>query len=336
MDHFLTKKTLAVTRGHTYTYYTNPPDASSPRPKPTVLLVHGWPDDASCWSRVIRDTILPEGYGVVAPDLLGSGESSKPLDEREYDFRKIAGDVVEILEKEDVAKVVLWAHDWGAAFASRIYNYHPSRALALTLTNTNYFAPNSTPFSIDALIELTQKTHGYGICWYWHLFASDEAPQLMTDHIDTLWTILHGSGETWLETFCKENGFRDALFSDRRKSVLPYANEEMKKEWVSKVLADDGLRLKASLMWYRALANGFQDEANTEATQNLVLKVPYLLVRAEDDVCCKGEDHEMLKKAGLLGEDADTEVMGGAHWVMLSHPKEYGRKIVSWLKKKGF
>lgn len=186
------------------------------------------------------------------------------------------------------------------------------------------------------MIERTQKAYGYGIFWYWHLFASDEAPQLMADHIDTLWTILHGSGETWLETFCKENGFRDALVNDRRTPVLPYANEDAKKEWTAKVLANDGLRLKASLMWYRALANGFQDEANKEATQNLVLKVPYLLVRAEGDVCCKGEDHEMLKKAGLLGEDAETDVMGGAHWVMLSHPKEYGEKIVSWLKRKGF
>jgi len=112
MEDFLTKKTLIVTRGHTYTYYTHAPDPSSPQPKPTILMVHGWPDDASYWSQVIRESILPEGYGVVAPDLLGSGESSKPLDESEYDFRRIAGDILEILEKEGVAKVVLWAHDW--------------------------------------------------------------------------------------------------------------------------------------------------------------------------------------------------------------------------------
>jgi soluble epoxide hydrolase/lipid-phosphate phosphatase len=225
----------------------------------------------------------------------------------------------------------------GAGFASRFYNYYPSYVLAMTLTNTNYFAPSSAPFSVEELIELTQRAHGYGIFWYWHLFTSDEAPQLMSDHIDTLWSILHGSGKTWLKTFCKENGFRDALVEDHRKAVRPYATEEMKKEWVAKVQAENGLRLKASLMWYRALAKGFQDEANKEATKNLAVSVPYLLLRAEDDVCCKGEDHEALKKAGLLGEDAEMEVMGEAgHWVMLSHPKEYGEKIVSWLKAKGF
>lgn len=112
MEDFLTKKTLAVTRGHIYTYYTHAPVLSASHPKPTICLIHGWPDDASVWSSVIRDNILPEGYGVIVPDCLGSGDSSKPLDEREYDFRSLCADFAEILESEGVAKVVLWAHDW--------------------------------------------------------------------------------------------------------------------------------------------------------------------------------------------------------------------------------
>lgn len=115
METHLTKKTLKVRRGHNYTYYAQPsPPASpnSPPPKPTILLIHGWPDDASCWSAVVNDCILPAGYGVIAPDCLGSGETSKPLDEREYDFRGMAADLVEILDCEKVENVVLWAHDW--------------------------------------------------------------------------------------------------------------------------------------------------------------------------------------------------------------------------------
>src|SRR3954452_16828927 len=111
----------------------------------------------------------------------------------------------------------------GACLASRFYNYYPSRVLALTLTNTNYFPPSNVPFSVDGFIEMTQKAHGYGMAWYWHLFVSDEAPELMSEHIDTLWTILHGSSETWMETFCKENGFRDALVRDNRYAVRSYA-----------------------------------------------------------------------------------------------------------------
>lgn len=112
MEDFLTKKTLAVTRGHTYTYYTHACAISSSQPKPTIILIHGWPDDASVWRGVIRDAILPEGYSVIVPDCLGSGDTSKPLDEHEYDFRRLCADFAEILETEGVAKVVLWGHDW--------------------------------------------------------------------------------------------------------------------------------------------------------------------------------------------------------------------------------
>lgn len=117
METHLAKKTLTVSRGHRYTYYTCAPAAvrdpqSQRESKPTILLIHGWPDDASCWSGVLNGSIVPAGYGVIAPDCLGSGGSSMPLQEREYDFRAMAADLVEILEAENVPEVLVWAHDW--------------------------------------------------------------------------------------------------------------------------------------------------------------------------------------------------------------------------------
>lgn len=35
-----------------------------------------------------------------------------PLQEREYDFRAMAADLMEILEAENVPEVLIWAHDW--------------------------------------------------------------------------------------------------------------------------------------------------------------------------------------------------------------------------------
>jgi soluble epoxide hydrolase/lipid-phosphate phosphatase len=113
METHLTKKTLTVSRGHKYTYYTSVPSKAS---KPTILLLHGWPDDASCWSEVLDAAIVPVAYGVIAPDCLGSGETAMPLDEREYDFRGMAEDLLEILHVEGVQNVVIWAHDWVSIF----------------------------------------------------------------------------------------------------------------------------------------------------------------------------------------------------------------------------
>ncbi|KAI8223877.1 Bifunctional epoxide hydrolase 2 [Colletotrichum sp. SAR 10_96] len=64
----LTQKTLQVSRGFTYTYYTSPPQKS----KPTLALFHGWPDSAKLWAGLINDHLLPHGYGVLALDTVNN------------------------------------------------------------------------------------------------------------------------------------------------------------------------------------------------------------------------------------------------------------------------
>lgn len=54
-----------------------------------VLLLHGWPQSWYCWRKVIP--ALAQRYTVVAPDLRGLGDSSRPLDG--YDKRTIAEDI---------------------------------------------------------------------------------------------------------------------------------------------------------------------------------------------------------------------------------------------------
>jgi soluble epoxide hydrolase / lipid-phosphate phosphatase len=47
----LEKKTLKVSRGFTYTYYTSPAQDY----KPTLFMVHGFPDAPDTYEDVIRD-----------------------------------------------------------------------------------------------------------------------------------------------------------------------------------------------------------------------------------------------------------------------------------------
>jgi pimeloyl-ACP methyl ester carboxylesterase len=72
----LTKKTITTKRGFEYTYYVSPAAAG----KPTLLLHHGFPDQANEWEQLITNHLKPAGYGVIAPDLLGYGGTSKPTD----------------------------------------------------------------------------------------------------------------------------------------------------------------------------------------------------------------------------------------------------------------
>lgn len=100
-------KQLRVLRGLDYHYYYSPPVSG----KPTLLFVHGFPSSSQAWHRQIQH-FQPRGYGILAPDILGAGRSSRPLDPKAFRMNLLATDVIEILDAEDVGKVIGVGHDW--------------------------------------------------------------------------------------------------------------------------------------------------------------------------------------------------------------------------------
>ena len=50
-----------------------------------VVLLHGWPQSWYAWRRIMPE--LAKNYRVIAPDLRGLGDSSRPLDG--YDKKKL-------------------------------------------------------------------------------------------------------------------------------------------------------------------------------------------------------------------------------------------------------
>lgn len=96
-----------VSRGYTYHYYFT----AARNGKPTLILAHGFPCFSEEWNQVVK-ILEPQGYGLIVPDLLGYGGTSKPTEPEEYVVAKIAGDVVEILDAEGLDKVVAIGHDW--------------------------------------------------------------------------------------------------------------------------------------------------------------------------------------------------------------------------------
>ena len=59
-----------------------------------VVLLHGWPQTWYEWRRVMP--ALAARYTVIAPDLRGLGDSSKP--ETGYDLRTLSGDIRRFVE----------------------------------------------------------------------------------------------------------------------------------------------------------------------------------------------------------------------------------------------
>ncbi len=79
---------------------------------PTVVFIHGYPDTKELWDPVMK--LLGTRFHVVAYDVRGAGESSRPRGPAAYDYDRLAGDLDAVIR--DVApgrSVHLVGHDWG-------------------------------------------------------------------------------------------------------------------------------------------------------------------------------------------------------------------------------
>ncbi|WP_339675568.1 alpha/beta hydrolase [uncultured Zhongshania sp.] len=78
-----------------------------------VLLLHGQPDTASVWRYQI-DALVKAGYRVIAPDMIGYGQTDKPQETARYQGELIIGDMVALLDALELKQVDVIGHDWGA------------------------------------------------------------------------------------------------------------------------------------------------------------------------------------------------------------------------------
>ena len=101
---------------------------------PPLLLLHGWPETLVQWHRIAP--ALAERFTVVATDLRGHGDSSKPPGgegHRNYAKRVMAQDQVEVMATLGFDRFHLAGHDRGARVAHRLALDHPQAVERLAL-----------------------------------------------------------------------------------------------------------------------------------------------------------------------------------------------------------
>ncbi|WP_293390029.1 alpha/beta fold hydrolase [Nevskia sp.] len=93
-----------------YTWGRQP---SARQPRPTLLLVHGYPDSAEVWTAVAER--LAKRYFVVAYDVRGAGRSSAPRGTEAYALKHLVNDLAAVADAVSPhAPLHLVGHDWGA------------------------------------------------------------------------------------------------------------------------------------------------------------------------------------------------------------------------------
>jgi pimeloyl-ACP methyl ester carboxylesterase len=108
-----------------------------PASGPAVLLIHGWPDDASTWDAV-APVLAKAGYRVLVPTLRGFGATSfRDADApRTGDSAILAMDMKALLGALGIDRVSVIGQDWGASIAEAMAVGWPDLVARIALLST--------------------------------------------------------------------------------------------------------------------------------------------------------------------------------------------------------
>ncbi len=133
---------------------------------PPLLLLHGNPLTHVSWHKIAPD--LAQKFTIIAPDLRGYGDSSKPdggEDHSAYSFRAMGEDSFDIMDALGFDRFMVAGHDRGARVGFRMALDQPERIERLASLDI-----------VPTYNVLTQVTMGWGLESYHWFFMAQKAP----------------------------------------------------------------------------------------------------------------------------------------------------------------
>jgi haloacetate dehalogenase len=148
---------------------------------PPLLLLHGYPQTHVMWHKVAP--LLADCFTIVATDLRGYGDSSKPpggTDHVGYSKRAMAQDQVEVMSRLGFETFAVAGHDRGGRVAHRMALDHPGRVSRLAVLD---IVPTHRLYA--------DSTRAFATAYFWWYFLIQPAPLPET--------MIGGNVRFWLE-----------------------------------------------------------------------------------------------------------------------------------------
>ncbi|MBM7516357.1 alpha/beta fold hydrolase [Nocardioides nitrophenolicus] len=181
-----------------------------------ILLLHGFPERASCW-RLVAPILNEAGYRTLAMTQRGYAPGARPRRRRDYVMAELLGDARALVEQAGGRAHVV-GHDWGAIPSWLLAMHHPDLVASLTAV--------SVPHPQAFLASMVRSTQGLK-SWYMLAFQLPWLPEY----------VLSRKGEIGARQLRAAGLTADDLARFRAEIV------------------DDGA-LRTALNWYRAMPLG--------------------------------------------------------------------------------
>jgi pimeloyl-ACP methyl ester carboxylesterase len=181
-----------------------------------ILLIHGLAGSSRTWDDVIPR--LVDHHDVIAPDLLGHGESAKPVGD--YSLGAFASGLRDLLSVLDVPSVTIVGHSFGGGVAMQLAYQHPNlvdrlvlvgsgglgREVSwllrlLTLPGAEYLMPIGFPKPlVDRATDVGRQLGKRNIRWpklaeMWRAYSSLAGAQNRSAFVRTMRGVIEPSGQ---------------------------------------------------------------------------------------------------------------------------------------------
>jgi pimeloyl-ACP methyl ester carboxylesterase len=138
-----------------------------------VLLLHGWPDDATTWDGV-APALHGAGYRTFAPWLRGFGPTRFLADDtvRSGEIAALAQDALDFADALGLERFAIVGHDWGARIAYLLASVVPERVTRCVAMSVAWSpgAPATPPY---------EQAKAY---WYQWFMATDRGAEAVRNH----------------------------------------------------------------------------------------------------------------------------------------------------------
>lgn len=158
-------------------------DDAGPADGPTVVLLHGFPQDRTSWAQV-APILHDAGFRTLAPDQRGYSPAARPPRRRDYALGECAADVLAMLDAAGVSAAHVVGHDWGGAVAWLLAGRHAARVRSMTSLATPHPA---------AMVRSMRSSNQALRSWYMLAFQLPWLPEFAVARGD-LAKSLRGSG----------------------------------------------------------------------------------------------------------------------------------------------